>query len=304
MSRSLKAHILLVLVTLVWGATFVLIKSALSDVTPLLFNAIRMTLAGVALVIIYGREFPRASRQTIRAGVLVGFFLYLGYEFQTTGLKLTTPSKSAFITGFSVILVPAFLVVWHRRVNHWTLFGVLVAFIGLYLMTVPAGNGLNLGSINRGDLLTVACAVFFAFQIITVGWAMRHYSFGVVSTVEALTAAALMFATVPIAEHASIVWSPRVIAAILITGLLGTAAAFTIQAWAQQFTPPTHTALIFLLEPVFAWMTSYLVLGERLGGRAGLGAALILGGILVSELKGSSSQPAAELEETAMVDNS
>ena len=85
------------------------------------------------------------------------------------------------------------------------------------------------------------------------------------------------------------------IAAILITGLLGTAAAFTIQAWAQQFTPPTHTALIFLLEPVFAWITSYLVLHERLGWRAGIGALLILGGIMVSELKGSTQELAEEV---------
>jgi drug/metabolite transporter (DMT)-like permease len=88
-----------------------------------------------------------------------------------------------------------------------------------------------------------------------------------------------------------------VIWAILVTGLLGTGAAFTIQAWAQQFTPPTHTALIFLLEPVFAWMTSYIVLHERLGIRAGVGALLILGGIVVSELKGSQAELQAEVGE-------
>jgi drug/metabolite transporter (DMT)-like permease len=230
------------------------------------------------------------SRSALYSGVLVGIPLWLGFSFQTTGLRLTTPSKSAFLTGFSVILVPVFLALfWRKKVNAWIVAGVLVAFVGLYLMTVPAGNGngLNLESINRGDLLTVGCAVMFAFQIILMGRAMRKHRFAGVATVEAITCALLMLLSVPVLEQPHAVWSSRVIWAILVTGLLGTGAAFTIQAWAQQFTPPTHTALIFLLEPVFAWITSYVVLHERLGIRAGVGALLILGGIVLSELKGS-----------------
>ncbi len=297
MSRSVKAHILLVLVTLVWGATFVVIKGALADISPLLFNAVRMTLAAAALVVIYARDLRGMSRSAVRMGVIVGIFLWAGYEFQTTGLKLTTPSKSAFLTGFSVILVPVFLAVgWRRRVNRWTTGGVITALVGLYLMTVPAGTGgLNLGSINRGDLLTIGCAIFFALQIITMGRAMQTYRFEQIATLEAVVAAVLMLAAFPLLEVPHAVWSSRVIWAILITGLLGTAAAFTVQAWAQQFTPPTHTALIFLLEPVFAWITSYIVLGERLGLRAGGGAALILAGIVVSELKGSPAELALEV---------
>jgi drug/metabolite transporter (DMT)-like permease len=98
--------------------------------------------------------------------------------------------------------------------------------------------------------------------------------------------------TVPILERPHIVWSERVVWAILITSLLCTAAAFTIQSWAQQFTSPAHTALIFSLEPVFAWITSYALLGERLGLRAGLGAMLILAGVLISELLGSAAAAA------------
>ncbi len=292
-SRSLKAHILLVLVTLVWGATFVQIKDALRDISPLLFNAVRMTLAGAVLAAIYARNFRNLDRGALRMGLLVGIFLWLGLEFQTTGLRLTTPSKSAFLTGFSVILVPVFLAVgWRRKVNTWTAGGVLTALVGLYLMTVPAGKGggLNLESINRGDLLTVACAVMFALQIIFMGRAMQKYRFEHVATLQAVAAAMLMFLTFPLIERAHVVWSPRVIGAILVTGILGTAAAFAIQAWAQQFTPPTHTALIFLLEPVFAWITSYLVLHERLGMRASFGAGLILAGIVISELRGDQAE--------------
>lgn len=296
MSRSLKAHALLVLTTLVWGATFVQIKGALGDISPLLFNCVRMTLAGIALVVIFRRHLRSLTREAFLMGCLVGAFLWAGYEFQTTGLRLTTPSKSAFLTGFSVILVPVLLAVgWRRHVNRWVAAGVATAMIGLYLMTVPSGEGLNLQSINRGDVLTLGCAIFFALHIINLGRAMQRYKFEQIATLQTCVAAILMVLSVPVLENAHVVWSSRVIWAILVTGLLGTAAAFSIQAWAQQFTAPTYTALIFLLEPVFAWITSYIVLRERLGLRAGLGALLILGGIIISELMGSSAELADEV---------
>ncbi|MGH9522474.1 MAG: DMT family transporter [Terriglobales bacterium] len=315
MSRSTKAHVLLILTTLVWGVTFVQIKDALSDISPLLFNTVRMTLAAVALLIMFSRRLRTLSRGAFLTGCLVGTFLWAGYEFQTTGLALTTPSKSAFLTGFSVILVPVFLALfWRRRVNRWVVAGVITAMLGLYLMTVPSASsgwptqrswwptqagfawvGSGLTSINRGDLLTIGCAIFFALQIINMGRAMQKYKFEQIATLQACVAAVLMAISVPVLEHPHVIWSSRVIWAVLVTGLLGTAAAFTIQAWAQQFTAPTYTALIFLLEPVFAWITSYVVLHERLGWRAGFGALLILGGIVVSELKGSAAELADEV---------
>lgn len=300
MQRSTKAHILLVVVTFIWGATFVQIKDALADISPLLFNAVRMLLAAVALGAVFFRHLSRISKSTFLAGAIAGIFLWLGYEFQTTGLELTTPSKSAFLTGVSVVLVPLFLALGFRRhVNHWTLGGVLLAFVGLFLMTVPAGDGTlaNWASVNTGDVLTLGCAVSFAWQIIFLGRATQAHRFEQIAFLQTAICAVLMFLTIPVLESPQVIWSSRVVWAILITGLLGTAAAFTVQAWAQQFTPPTHTALIFALEPVFAWLTSYVLLGERLGARAGVGAFLILGGVLLSELKGSAAEAQRPLEE-------
>lgn len=299
MPRSYKAHILLALVTVVWGATFVVIKEALADISPLLFNAVRMGLAALLMAALYRRELTRFTPGALRAGAVVGIFLWLGYELQTSGLKLTTPSKSGFLTGVSVVLVPLLLAVgWKRHINRWTVKGVLAAFIGLYLLTVPATDGWGLAqfaSVNRGDLLTLGCALVFAFHIILLGRATQAHRFEQIAILQLAVCVVLMTATVPVAETVYVTWTPRVLWAIAITGILGTAAAFTIQAWAQQFTPPTHTALIFALEPVFAWLTSYLVLGERLGGRAAVGALLILAGVLLSELKGSPLQPREEL---------
>jgi len=292
LSRSLKAHLLLALVTLIWGATFVVIKNALRDISPLLFNAVRMTLATACLAAIFFRQLTKINSACLRAGLVAGAWLWAGYEFQTTGLQLTSASKSGFLTGVSVVLVPVFMAFFfHRKANRWTVAGVVVAFLGLTLMTVPAGGAgfADWSSVNRGDLLTLGCAVAFAFQIIFLGRATAKHPFQQIAILQTATAATLMFATVPLAEHAFVFWSARVVWAIVITGVLGTAAAFTVQAWAQQFTPPTHTALIFALEPVFAWLTSFVVLHERLDARASVGAVLILAGVLTSELKGSSA---------------
>lgn len=290
MSRTLKAHLLLVLTTFVWGATFVQIKGALRDVSPLLFNALRMVLASGALLMLHWPHITKMDRKTVLAGVRVGICLWLGYEFQTTGLRLTTPSKSAFLTSISVVLVPVFLALfWRKSVGRWTLVGVLAAFIGLFLLTVPGGTA-GLGdfrSVNFGDVLTLGCAVAFAFQIIFVGRATQAHPFQPIAFLQIATAAVLMVPSVPLLEHAHIVWTGRLIAALLVTALLSTTAAFTIQSWAQQFMTATNAALIFALEPVFAWLTAYAVLGEALTIRAAIGAGLIVAGLVVSELLGA-----------------
>jgi drug/metabolite transporter (DMT)-like permease len=127
----------LVLVTFAWGATFVSVKNALVNVSPLVFNALRMGCASLALVLIFWRELKQINKGSAAGGALLGVFLWAGYSFQTVGLKLTTPSKSAFITGLAVVLVPIIVAISGRRVpNRWTLIGVACAFSGLYLMTI------------------------------------------------------------------------------------------------------------------------------------------------------------------------
>lgn len=294
MSRSRKAHLLMLMVTFIWGATFVLVKDALNDISPFLFNALRFCLGTAALLLIYRKHLARFTAGSLRSGMVVGTFLWLGYEFQNAGLKLTTPSKAAFITGLAVVFVPLLLAIfWRKLVTAWAGVGVLSALVGMYLLTVPAGvgGGLNLQSMNRGDLLVLGASVAFAFHIIFLGHASQNHDFEQIAILQAGVAAILMSITAPLGEKMVIVWSQPVIWAIIVTALGCTAAAFTIQAWSQQFIPPTHTALIVSLEPVFAWMVAFLVIHERLGARSGVGAVLMLFGVLISELKGR-SEPA------------
>jgi drug/metabolite transporter (DMT)-like permease len=298
MSRSLKAHLLLLFATFVWGATFIVIKSALTDATPLVFNAVRMVFAALVLCIIFFRQLRHMPIGALRAGIEVGTLMWLGYEFQTAGLLYTSASKSAFLTGVSVVLVPLLLAVfWRRHVNRYTLGGVTAACFGLYLLCVPA-RGFSLSALNRGDMLTLACAVAFAFQIIVLGRSAQRFEFAHLVPVEIAACAAWMLISIPIADRRGFIrFTPAMIWALAVTALVGTVGCFIIQAWAQRFTPPTHTALIFSLEPVFAGLTSYVVLGERLGLRAILGAALILAGVLASELLGHVQEPKGELQD-------
>jgi drug/metabolite transporter (DMT)-like permease len=293
MPRALRAHLLLIFATFVWGSTFLVIKDALADASPLTFNAVRMTLAATLLGVIFHRQLRQLPAGALRAGFEAGTLMWLGYEFQTAGLLYTSASKSAFITGVSVVLVPLLMAAfWHRHVNRFTLAGVGAAVVGLYLLCAPAGQGLTLASLNRGDLLTLGCAVAFAFQIIVIGGSAKRFDFVHLVPVEIAACAAWMLISIPLADrHAHLRVTPRLAVALAITALLGTVACFLIQAWAQRFTPPTHTALIFSLEPVFAGLTSYLLIGERLGARALAGGALIVAGVLASELLGHVQKP-------------
>jgi drug/metabolite transporter (DMT)-like permease len=282
---------LLVLITLIWGATFVVVKGALSDASPLPFIALRFILAGILLLLLV--PHGHVDRRAWGPGLTLGVFLWLGYAGQTSGLVYTTPSKSAFITGFSVILVPLLMVFWGFRLRAASLAGAAFGLAGLYLLVAPSGPS-GIIRVNRGDLLVLVGSVAFAFHIVLVGVHTRRVSFLHLVPVQILTVGVLAtvawaFSTRPIL-HAT----GRLMAALLITSILATAFAFSVQNWAQQFTPPAHTALIFALEPVFAAITSRVVLGEHFGRRVLIGSGLVLAGMVFSEIGGGAAPTPVE----------
>ncbi len=301
MRRETLAHLLLLIVVLVWGTTFVLVKAALATVSPLLFNLLRMVLAASVLLLAYRRFLRDLPPKAWRVGMLAGVLLAVGYQLQTSGLRLTTPSRSAFLTGMVVIFVP-FLSLTSRlrapgagRPGVGAFIGAAIGFAGLTLLAVPAGQPWALASVSTGDLLTVGCAFAFALHLLTLAHGSLHVPFQALATVQIGTAALVMAATLPLFEpHPLFHATPAFFCAWLIAALLATAAAFSIQSWAQGFLPASHTALILALEPVFAAGTSFLVLGERLRGRALAGGALVLLAIAISELFPSGGvQPSA-----------
>ncbi len=292
LSPSALAHLLLLAVVLVWGATFVLVKDALQDVSPLLFNLLRMSLAFLALTALNYRQLYRVSRQAVVAGVVAGLLLAIGYQFQTAGLARTTAVKSAFITGLVVVFVPILTILPALRSPaiprpRWTAAaGALLAFFGLFLLTTPAGTTYEnlFNGIGPGDLLTLACAFAFAAHLLALAHFAPRIPIRQLATLQIGVAALVMAVTLPLEGRPHLQITSRLVIALAVTSLLATAAAFTIQSWAQQHLPPTHTAILLTLEPVFAAITSFLVLHERVGRRTLGGAGLILGGIAVIEL--------------------
>jgi drug/metabolite transporter (DMT)-like permease len=278
-----KVDASLVLMTFIWGATFVLVKRALADSSTLLFLTIRFAAAAFVLALIFRNDF-RAGKLgvSVRAGMLAGLCLFGGYVFQTIGLRYTAASKAAFLTGFTTPMVAVLSSIVYRRAPQMIeMLGVVVAFAGMALMTIPGGRF----QIGTGDLIVSGCAVAYALHILVTGRFAEEVNMGVFIVTQIATGAAVGAATFWWTEPVRIHWSAALITALVITSLFATALAFSIQTWAQRWTNPTRTALIFAMEPVFAWITSFLLLGEVLSRRAGVGAALILGGILMVELK-------------------
>lgn len=288
MSQRQKAEALLVTITFIWGSTFVIVKGALHDASPLPFLAVRFALAGALLILVLWRGpfDPKA----ILPGVVLGAFLFVGYVFQTWGLIYTTPSKSAFITGSSVIIVPLLMVLGGARLRGANYLGALLGLAGIYLLVVPAG----FGSVNRGDIFTLLGACSFAIHIVLVGRFIKRFAFQHLVPIQILAVGLFAFVGLPLDRSPLLHWTWRLVAAIVVTAVFATGFAFAVQNWAQQYTPPAHTALIFALEPVFAALTSWVVMGERLGNKALFGAGLILLGMIISELRGGAAPSPVE----------
>jgi drug/metabolite transporter (DMT)-like permease len=292
------AQLGLLVTVAIWGSTFVIVKDALRDASPLLFNAIRMALATVALVAMNRRQLRGVTRSQVWKGAAAGAFLAAGYELQTLGLAHTTATKSGFLTGLVVVFVPLFSIIPAVRARGTAGPGVLaaggiaLAFGGMALLTTPAGTafGRLFSSIGFGDLLTLGCAVAFAGHLLTLGRVAKVVPAGLLATLQIGAMAAIMLAMCLLDPAPHLHPTVRLGVALAVTSLLGTAAAFTMQSYAQQHLPPTHTAVLLTLEPVFAGLTSVVVLGERMGSRGLSGAGLILAGILVTELLGQAGE--------------
>lgn len=295
MSRRVQAELALALCSLIWGATFVVVKDALAFSSVFVFNALRFTLAAIVLGLVYWRTLRGVTRAEAGAGALIGIFMFSGYALQTTALRFTSPSKAAFITGSGVVLVPVLLAIfWRRHVSRWVWAGAVAALGGLYFLTVPKTG---IAGLNAGDVFALGCAVMFAFHIIFVGHFSRRYSAAALSFLQIAAAAALTMIFLPLLaaahwEAPRIEWNASLISGVLITALGATALCFSLQVWAQQYATPAHTAILISLEPVFAALTSVILGSEHISWRVLNGAALVFVGIVLAELKGPAQSAA------------
>ena len=272
-NKKRSAQILLVFVTLIWGVTFIMVKDALNDAGPFAFGTLRFTIAGILTLAVVNKSIFTLTKTEFIGGLVCGFFLFGGYAFQNFGLMQTSASKSAFITSVSVLIVPIILYLFNiQKVKIKVWIAVVVATIGLYLLLDPRG-----GMMNWGDILTFGCALGFAVHIIFQGYyvkkKVRILPFFLV---QAWIVVGLSFINSLIFEPIFAIWSPRLISALLVTGIAATFIAILIMIWAQQILNPSETAIIFSLEPVFASFFAIIFAGEVLGLWGYLGGGLVV----------------------------
>ncbi len=273
----------LVFVTLVWGATFTVVKGALADASPLVLVAARFGLASLLLLPLA----PRLTRAEVVGGVVLGLLFWGGIALQTTGLQETTPSRSAFITSLTAPLVPIVgWVAYRERPGLRVLVAILVATAGLYLLTDPGTGGPN-----RGDLLTALGAILFAGHIVAIGRFTGHGDSGRLLLVQLGVTALLAAAAAPMVGGARFAPTPALGLALLflVSTAIGT---FWYQLRAQRVLSPTETGLIFTLEPVFASIMSWLAIGETLSAVQWLGGGLVVCAMALSALRRPPAPPA------------
>jgi drug/metabolite transporter (DMT)-like permease len=280
LSTSRRAELALLLLTFFWGVTFPLVKIALNFCSPYLFLAIRFAFGTLIIWMVYSKKISYIDKDSLKAGIILGILLFLGFAFQTVGLKYTAASKSAFITGLFVIMVPPLSVlIVKEKPKVFSLVGVVLAISGLWLMTRPKGS-----EFNFGDLLTLFCAISFSFHVIYVQIYTRMFEFEKLVFVQLLTTTILCIPSMFLFERIKFVYNLNLLSAILVTALFATALGITIQNRMQKDTTATKASVIYTMEPVFAGVFSYLILGEILGALGMVGAFLILSGMLCSEL--------------------
>ena len=277
--RRFAAEGALVVAAFLFGTTFPLVQDALEDVTPFGYLVLRFTIAVIVLApfaVLIARRDGYERRALVRVGVVAGLLLFGGYATQTIGLQYTSPSTSAFITGLYVVFTP-FVAALVERVlpSRRIVASAVVAMVGLYLLT---GADVSFG---RGEVYTLACALIFAVWIVYQG---RHVIDIHPIPFTTMQMATLVVVGIPPAVRQGLGdLSPTAWFAIVFTGIACSAVALSLQLWGQRRIPAARAALILLLEPVFAGLISFID-GERLGAVELLGAAVILGAIVLAEL--------------------
>jgi drug/metabolite transporter (DMT)-like permease len=278
-SRRIAADLALIGLAVMWGATFPLGKFILDYLAPFGYLSLRFSLATLLLLPFAVRRGGGLPWRTWRWALLVGAALFGGYAFQTTGLRIASATLSAFITALSVVLVPVFGAFWGRKPTTFEWLGVGCATAGLGLLTLQGATRPGLG-----ELLLLGCAVCFAWHILFLDRVSGEAHPLVLGWAQAVMVALLAGALVP-TEPRPVAVPPVVGWSVAGMGVVASAAAFSIMAWAQRYTHPTHAGLCLAVEPVAAALFARWFTGELLTGRQWAGAGLILLGIVLAEVR-------------------
>lgn len=280
--RELGADFLLLMVAVAWGSTFFIVQAAVNETPVYTFLFWRFMLAAVLMAVISWKQWRFINKEVLKAGTLLGLFMFLGYAFQTFALTYTYSSTVGFITGLSVIVVPfvSYLIFKHKA-SIFSSLGAIVAAVGLYFLTLNSAIGFSLG-----EFYAFICAMMFALHIVFTGHLSRQHNVYLLVTFQFFTVGLCSLVGGFVMEGSII--PPRTdmlfINAIAITVIFATIFAFWVQTAMQRFTTAAKTAIIFTMEPVSAGIFGYFFANELLSFSQMCGAVMILGGMMIAEL--------------------
>lgn len=279
--KTVYADVSLFIVAIIWGSGFIVTKSALDYVTPYYMLFYRFFISAVLLAIILFKKIRKASIKDIKAGIVVGIFLFAGFAAQTIGLQYTEAGKQAFITATNVVMVPfIYWAIAKKKPDKYELMAAFLCLIGIGVLSLDSNF-----TMGYGEFLTLICAVLFALHISSTGYFAKKSDPYVISVVQLGTVAILSLIFALLFEGTDIKIQSKTIIPILYLAIFGTMIAFLIQTVAQKYTTSTHTAIILSLEAVFGSIFAIIFLKEKLTIRFLIGCVSILVSVITTETK-------------------
>ena len=291
--QKYKSELILLLITLLWGATFVIVKESLKDISSMVFISIRFFIAGVILLPFVINK--KITKLNFKAGTLLGILLFIGFAVQTVGLKYTSATKSGFFTGTTVIMIPILqTIIEKKRPTNGVIIGSILVMIGIAFLSSGGNSIFNLfndvaTNFNLGDGLTLICAFFFAIYIIYLDIETVKHEFWILLFLQIITTAVLGLAFSIIfsglnLEPFKINITKNLLGGILYTSIFATLITTALQTKYQKDVTPAKAGIIFSFEPIFSAIFAFFILEEKITNFGYLGAALIMLGLFVSEL--------------------
>ncbi|MBZ0182216.1 MAG: DMT family transporter [Melioribacteraceae bacterium] len=293
--KRFKGEIALLIITVIWGATFPIIKESLNDSTPFIFVAVRFSIASILILPFFLPKVKLLNKETLKAGLVLGVLMFGGFVTQTIGLNHTTATKSGFITGSVVVMIPFLQFYMEKKIpTKGAIFGTILVFIGLLFLSSGGNDLISFitdlgGSFNFGDFMTLVCAIIFAHYVVFIDIYTNKYEFIFLFSLQIFTTAILGILSasfIGISDFGEIrfVLTESLIFGLLYTGILATVVNIGIQTKFQKLITPTKAGIIYSFEPIFAAVFAFFLLNEKISNFGFIGMGLIFFGLISSEI--------------------
>ena len=279
--KRYKGEIILLLTSIMWGGGFIATEFSLGSMTPLQVMTIRFLIATIILCSVFFNQLKQISKSTLKKGTLAGFFLFVGFVFQTVGLKYTTVSNNAFLSAIAVIFVPIIGIFLGRKIDRYGIIGTILTVIGIAFLTINS----SLTSINIGDVLTILGAMFYAIQILLVDMFAKEEDVTVFTIVQITMCFLFSLITMLIRGDLFFNITFNSGGGVIYLAVFSTAIGLFLQVLGQKSTTETRAAIIMSTESVFGTIFAIILLNQALTIKVIIGCIIIFIAIIISEVK-------------------